>query len=469
MKIPLAGQSYQMFSKPFDAQRQINLFTVIDPTGKENTALYMTPGLSEFADTGVGPCRNNFTSNNNRTFIVSGTGFYEIESNGNATLYGSLNQSNGNVTFAENGTQLAICDGATLYIFTYSTNNFAQVSNPNFPGAGTVTFKDGYFIVNQPGTGKFYISGLYDGNSWDALDFKSAENLPDDLICVYASLDYLWLFGTNTIEVWQNTGGSAASSFPFSRINGGTLNVGLEAIYSVRHTDNSLFWLGRDEYGRAFTYRTNGLSPVRISTEAIELKMQEASSLLNVTAYVYQEQGHLFYILTGGQLETTWVYDITTGLWHERAFLNSEGNFEQHLASCCTFAFNKQLVGDRRNGKVYEMSMDYYSDAGNAILRERTFQHLSDEANRIRYNSLDIGVESGVGQQNGEDANPLISLQLSLDGARTWSNPYTKPIGAIGKYQTKVTYRRLGVTDQMTFRIRISSAVKVAITGAYLS
>jgi hypothetical protein len=114
------------------------------------------------------------------------------------------------------------------------------------------------------------------------------------------------------------------------------------------------------------------------------------------------------------------------------------------------------------------MSMENYSDAGEEIARERIYTHLADEDKRIRYNSLDIGVESGVGTQSGDDANPLISLRLSRDGARTWSNPYTKPIGRVGKYQTKVTFRRLGIADQMTFRIRITARVKVAITGSYL-
>jgi hypothetical protein len=469
MRVGLVGPSYQMFSLPFDAQRTINLFPVLDEMGKEVSSLYMTPGLLEFADTGAGANRGCFTADNGRCFFVAGSTLYEIDSAGVTTSRGSLNQSSGNVTFAENGLQLAICDGSTLYILTYSTNAYSEVTDSDFPGAASVTFLDGYFIVNEPNTARFYISALFDGLSWGALDFATAEGSPDNLVRVFAALGQLWLMGERTIEIWNNTGGSAVSTFPFQRVNGARIDIGILAGNTTVNADNSLFWLGGDEYGRGFVYRTNGFSPVRISTEAIELKLQEVANLAEVTAYAYQQQGHLFYVLTGGGLETTFVYDVSTQQWHERAFLNDDGLLEQHLGISCTFAFNKHLIGDRRNGKIYEMSMDYYSDNGEEIVRDRIYTHISNEDTRIRFNALDIGVETGVGTQSGDDANPQISLRLSKDGARTWSNSYTKSIGAVGKYQTKVTFRRLGVADQMTFRIRISSRVKVAITGSYLT
>lgn len=468
MKIGLVGPSYQMFSLPFDAQRTMNLFPVMDEMGKEVSSLYMTPGLLEFSDTGAGDCRGCFTVDNGRCFFVAGSSVFEIEADGSSSLIGSLNQSSGNVSFADNGFQLGICDGETIYIFTYATNDFAEVSDPDFPGAATLTFLNGYFIVNKPDSGRFYISGLYDGTSWDALDFATAEGSPDNLIRVISALGQLWLMGTNTIEIWQNTGGSAANAFPFQRINGSRIDIGCLAPYSVIAMDNSLFWLGGDEYGRGFVYRTSGFSPSKISTEPIELQLQNVSNLADVNTYAYQQQGHLFFVMTGGGLETTLVYDVTTQQWHERSYLNTEGDYEQHLGKCCTFAFNKHLVGDRRSGIIYNMSMDYYNDNGSAIARDRIYTHISNEDQRIRFNQLDIGVETGVGSQNGNDENPLISLRLSRDGARTWSDPFTKEIGAIGKYQTKITFRRLGVADQMTFRLRITSGVKVVITGSYL-
>jgi hypothetical protein len=464
VQIGLVGGSYQARSLPFNAERSINLFAVLDQRGKVPAALYGTPGLSVFGTVGTGAIRGEFAATNGRNFVVSGAGLFELNADGTSTLRGSLNQSAGIVSIAENGFQLAICDGVTVYIFTYATNAFAQVSSANLPISGTIAFIDGYFVVNEVGTGKFFISSPYDGFTWAALDFATAESSPDNLLRVYNGLGQLWLLGEYTTEIWTNTG---ASSFPFQRIAGAKVDVGVVAPHSVVEVDKSLFWLGGDKFGTGMVYKTEGLSPTKVSTEAIDLLISKAGNLDQIRAYVYQQEGHVFYVLTGGGLETTLVYDITTGIWHERAYLN-QGILEQHLGCCHMFAFGKHLVGDRRNGNIYEMSMDVYADGDDDILRERIYTHLFDDGRRIRYNKLEIAFESGVGLQSGIGSNPQVSLLLSKDGARTWSGTYTAPIGKVGKYMTRVMFRRLGITQQMTFRLKFTARTKVAIVGSFL-
>ncbi len=466
MKIGLVGGSYQEFSLPFNAERSVNLYPVLDKTGKEVAALYGAPGKILFGTAGVGACRASFFSQNGRAFIVSGSTLYEVDNAGTATIRGSLNQSSGNVSIDENPTQLAICDGITVYIFTYSSNLLAQVTSINLPTSGTICFIDGYFVVNKVDTGAFYISGLNDGTSWAALDFATAESSPDSLLRVYNALGQLWLLGSTTSEIWSNTGNS---QFPFQRISGAKLEVGILAPYTTVAVNSSIIWLGKDNFGLGSVYQATSTVPRKISTQAIDLIIQRATNQEDIVAYSYQEQGHVFYVLTGGGLETSLVYDFETKFWHERAYLNPEGQFEQDRGYCYMFAFNKHILGDRVNGKLYEMSMDYYSDAGEDILRERIYTHLVDEGKRIRYNTLEIGFETGVGLANGQGSNPLVSLRLSKDGARTWSTSYTTSIGRMGAYLTEVSFRRLGVARQMTFRINISDQVKVAICGSYLS
>lgn len=465
LKIGLVGPSYQAWSLPFDAQRLVNLFAVYDKDGKEVSALYGTPGLTTFTTAGAGPHRGAFISQNGRAFFVSGSNLYEVDSAGTVTNRGALLQSSGNITMAENPTQLAICDGSSVYIFTYGSNNFAKVTDVDLPAAGTITFIDGYFVVNKVGTGSFYISDINDGTSWQALEFATAESSPDSLKRVINALGQLWLLGSLTTEIYTNTG---ASDFPFQRVSGGKLNYGILAPYTAMEIGSSLIFLGRDQYGGAGVYQTSSVSPNKISTEAIDILLQDTNNVEDIVAYAYQQHGHLFYILTGGGLEASLVYDITTGLWHERAWTNLEGEFEQHRGICCIYAFNKFLLGDRKDGRIYEMDMDIYSDDDQDIVRERIYTHLFDRENRIRYNTLDIGFEVGVGLQNGQGSNPLVSLQLSKDGAKTWSTSYTASIGRVGAYTTKVSFRRLGVAEQMTFRIRISDRIKVAITGSYI-
>lgn len=465
MKIGIVGPTNQQRSLPLDAQRTVNLFPVFDEQGKEVAALYGSPGLEGFAECGDGPVRGGFSSTNGRAFFVSGNTLYEVDSGGVETSRGTLNTSSGNLTFDENATQLFICDGDDGYILTYSSNVFAAIADGNFPSAGTVTYISTYFIVNSNDTGRYYISASNDGTSWDALDFANAEGSPDRLLRVLRAIGYLFLFGTKTTEIHEHTGNEA---FPFQKIPGAEMSVGIMSAHTAVEHGGSVYWVGEDNDGNGIVYRANGFRPERVSTEAIELIIARATDKANIKAFSYQKDGHDFLIITGGGLETSLVYDVTTNLWHERAYLNNEGEFEAHLASCIVFAHNKHLAGDRRNGNIYEMDMDIYSDNGDEIARDRIYTHISNEGERVRYNSLEIGFETGVGLQSGQGSDPVCSLRISKDGGRTYGPSYTASIGAVGEYNKKVAFRRIGIAEQLTFWLRITDPVKVAITGSYL-
>lgn len=466
MRIPLVGGSNQERSLPFNAERTINLRPIFDQTGKENASLLATPGLFLFATCGTGPVRGEFAASNGRCFVVSGATLYEITSAGVATSRGTLTSSSGIVSIEENGLQLMICDGTLGYIFTYATNAFLQITDVDFPSAGTVTFIDGYFVINKNSSGAFYISSLYDGLTWAALDFATAESSPDDLLRVLNAVGQLWLLGSKTTEIYTNTG---ANNFPFERVSGAKLEVGILAPHTATAVDNSLFWVGRDNKGSGIVYRANGYTPQRISTTPIELLIQAAPTPTTLRADTYQQDGSTIYRITGGGMSTTLNYDIGAQVWFETAYLNTAGVFEAHLGISSMFAFGKTLVGSRVDGSVYEMSPNYNTDNGATIAHVRRFQHLSDESKRTRYSQLEIGFESGVGNQSDPASDPVVSLRLSRDGGRTWSSYYNASIGKVGQYLKRAVWRRLGISTTMTFELRITDAVKVSITGAYLT
>lgn len=468
MKIGLVGGTTQQWSLPFDAQDTINFYPVLDDEGKEVSALYGTPGLTlvSYADPLAG--RGSFPAANGRGFFVAGTGLYEINSDFNTTLLGTLSSSTGTVSIAENGLQLAVCDGQNVYIFTYATGAFVAVSDPDFPGASTIDFIDGYFVISVPGSGKFFISALYDGTSWDALDFSTAESSPDNLGRVKNAIGQLWLLGTLTSEVWTNTG---ASAFPFERIAGAKMDVGILAPQTALEFDNSLFWVGQDKNGDGIVYRANGFTPQRISTESIERIIQAAPDKANLNAYTYQEGGHAFYVVTGGGMPVTLCYDLATQLWHKRAFLNNTGQYEQHLLHSVMYIFGIQLgVSRKPQSAIYQMSSDFYSDAQYPLSSERIFRHISNENQRLQFKQLEIAIEAGVGAVTGESnvLEPQIVLWISRDGGKTWSNGYSASMGRIGQDNRRAVWRRLGTATNITFKIRITDQVKRALIGAYL-
>lgn len=462
MDAGVVGGSSQQASLPFNAERTVNMYAVLDQQGKKPASLYARPGNAVFATLGSGAGRGAFTATNGRAFVVSGSQLYELLAGGTGTVLGSLLTSSGDITMAENGVQLAICDGVDLYILTYATNTFQRVVNPNLPSAASVTFLDGYFVVNRSFTsGIFQISAPFDGLNWAALDFASAESSPDSLLRVAVVFGQLFLFGDISIEPWNNTG---AATFPFQRVNSSSqISVGVAAPSTILELDNTAFWVGKDKNGTGVVYRADGYSPKRISTEAVELRLQAAPSISTLKAMAYQEAGHTFYIITGGGMETAQVYDVSTNLWVEWSYFNSSGNYELPLTNDLFYAFGKTLALDRASGKVYEQSSKYYSDDGEEIACDRIFTHIFDNGNPFLIKNLILNFETGVGNTTVE--NPKAMLYLSNDGGRTFYTYYEAFMGKAGEFLSRVVFWRLGRHRQCTFRVRVTDSVKRVITG----
>ena len=184
MKTPILGSAYVARSVNAADNRCVNLFPEIVPEGgKEPAFLQRAPGLSLLATVGIGPIRGMWTYGN-YGYVVSGPTLYQIDSNWNAVAKGTVAGS-GPVSMADNGTQLFIAANPQGYIYNAQTDVFQQITDPDFPGAVTVGYIDGYFVFNEPNSQKIWVTQLLDGTSVDPLDFASAEGNPDDVVAVF--------------------------------------------------------------------------------------------------------------------------------------------------------------------------------------------------------------------------------------------------------------------------------------------
>lgn len=466
--VPFVGQTYQMEAITFDNQRCVNLYPILSESGtsKSVVALRSTSGLELFCTIGGGAIRGGIESSN-RAFFVSGDTFYEVFENGTSTNHGTLDTATGLVDIEENPTQVMITDGQFGYIFNKTTDTFTKITDANFPVPSDLTFQDGYFIVTEKDTSFFWISSINDGTTWAALDKKAVESSPDDLVGLISDSSNLWLFGTKTTEVFQNTG---AAAFPFQRINGAIIETGCAAQETIQEIDNSIYWLGSDNNGDAILWKSNGYNAQRASTQAIERKIAQSTNVNESYAWVYHERGHAFYILQLKGVETTLVLDVATGLWHERVYRNPlTGEENQHRGSCHIFFDQKHLVGDREMGNVYNMSLDVYTDNGDAIPRIRISPHYSQERNLITHAQFELDMETGVGLQTGQGSDPQIMMQYSDDGGRTWSSELWRSTGKVGQYKTRVKWNKLGVSRDRVYMVEYTEPTFFQINEAILN
>ncbi|CAB3731121.1 packaged DNA stabilization protein [Paraburkholderia rhynchosiae] len=470
MKTPFFGGAYQAFSKNLDAQRCVNLYLENDESkqGRDIAALRGCPGLDFLCTCGTGPIRGVRTVRN-LLYVVSGFLVFSVDAALKVTTIGSIGTSTSPVSMSDNGSQVIIVDGQAGYLITISTATITQITDAAFPSNPvTVTFFDSFFIVNQGNTQQFWVSGSNDGSVWDGTDFASKEGGPDLLVGLIQVDRQLWLFGDNTTEVWYDAGGS---NFPFARVDGVFVETGLASPYCMVLLDNSVFWLGADQRGQGIVYRSNGYQPQRISTFAIE-RVLSAEVISDAIAYSYQANGHSFYVLLLPSADMTFVFDVSTNLWHERASYDPVlGQFHRHRSNCADFFNGMNVVGDYQNGNIYVFNDDTPTDNGVTRKWVRSWQALPEGLNRgkeVFYSNLEIFAETGQAPQTGQAAKPTVSLRISNDGGHTFPIEQFRSMGLAGQTTHRLLFQNLGKSRNRVFELSGTAPIVPVFVGAEL-
>jgi len=396
--------------------------------------------------------------NGTTLYAVVGANILSITTTGLTTVLGTVTTTTGNVFMASNGVEVLIVDGTTAGRFI--TISSGAISNVTLPGeASSCAFCDGYFIITHLSTQEIFISGLYDASSWDAGDHEYVEGSPDNLLRVMHCNHMLWMFGVSTIEVWYNSG---AADFPFARISGALIDKGLGATASVTLIDNQFYFLS-DKFE---VLRTVGYQFEKISTIHIETEIQGYATKSDAIGYEYRIDGHIFYVLTFPTADATWVFDSTTGFWHEWQSYKTQGTatFGRHRGSIGFFFNGKYMVGDHTNGKIYELDMTTYTDDGEYIKRTRRTQYINKDRKRVAHFEVDLEFESGVGL--GGTSDPQVGLTWSDDGGNNWATIQYRDLGEYESYKARQRWLRLGMARNRIYELTMYEPVKFVLIGS---
>lgn len=464
--LPLFGIGTFGRSENVSAQVRTNLYTEVTEDAETTTThLYPTPGLVLQFDLGSSPARGSYAVKEYR-YIVNRDALYKVANDNTFVVVGTLLTSSGRVSMKDNGTQLIIVDGTSGapgggYIYNFVTNTFTKITNVDFPGGTTVDFMNGYFIVSEPNSGRFFISGLYDGFSWDALDFATAESNPDDLVSVQVNNGLLVLYGTNTIELW---GDSGAQDFPFARIGAAAIEWGLAARWSLVKFIDAVIFLGKNRLGAVQVFVMDGGTAVPVSTPDLDYlfaQYAEEGAVADATALSYMLSGHAMYQINFPSKNVSWCFDAKTKEWHQL-----KTGTDRHLAEIQYSHQENFFVTSYKDGAVYKFDAREYTDNGATIRRELITRH-QFTANRAVFDEVWINFETGTGLVIGQGSNPVAMMQYSKDGGKTWSKELWAPIGKIGEYQRRAVWRRLGYARDWVFKFVVTDPVKVVFISAW--
>lgn len=452
-EIPLTFGNYKDYSTDVSNQELINCFRIKD-------ALYPMPGCKTWADAGSGEVRG-LKKVRGLGYAVIGNKFYTTTAAGGLTEKGSLSSFSSIVQMESNGVNIMIVEpGIAGHIYTIADGTLAKITDADFPIPSSLTYQDGFYVVTEKDSDRHYKSAAYGGAAWNALEFSTAAASADYAVAAYSLHRELIIFGTETAEPYWNEG---VATYPFTRREEATMHTSLAGPNDICDLDNTIFWRDNDnEINRLDNY-----VPMVLTEPAITYQMGLASGTSHMYAFTFE--GYPFVVVTKGN--QTWVFNIKTGLWNRWKSYGSG----RHRSNCYMKCYNKHLVGDYENGKIYELDWDTYTDNGKTIERVFTLPKITSKLmppehpddKMVFHHKLRIGFEAGVGTDTGSGTDPQAILELS-DNGKTWGNKYWRPIGKIGEYDREVTWPMLGAAKRRDYRITVYDPVKVVVSEAYL-
>ena len=486
----VVGPSSKARSAAQQSGRTVNLYPEVnDRDAKAPIALHHTPGSFRAIDlaalAGALPPIRGLHVMADRMFVVCAEKLYEIYPDTSARYLAALPTFAGRVGMSDNAGMIIVGDGTGFYIYNFNTGTFNPVLNNGVaPILGYVSrLINGQTLYFERDSSRYFFSDIDNPVTVSGLSFFSAEGNSDKTIAAFVTGLQIVIMGSASTE-WHWNSGDATT--PFERIGGAFTEHGCVGRNACCVFDNTVIMVGHNSEGNGIVWRIGGAgsAPVRVSTHAVEKAIEKVLFAFNdvtedVTMWAYQDAGHSFAVLNLpavpatinnlAQPSQTWVYDSTTGMWHERGWLNpATGQLERIIGDFHVLWRGQHWTGAKSAAHVYRQSLDYYRDNNDPLLKMReTSGPLTAAGRRFKVQAVIIELETGVGRDGGvQGSDPKMMMQYRW-GTGAWSEEVWRPIGKIGEGRTTVRFGPCGVGTDFTVRLAISDPVRVTLTGGW--
>lgn len=432
-------------------------------TAKSQLPIYAVPGTSRFdaASSGLnGACRGMHYVYGKGLYVVGGTAAALFDDQGNATAISGTISGSSLVIMADNqetSPKIGIVADNTYYVLDTSTNTISKPSIASLPTPNSVTFLDGYLVFSIP-DGRIFHTAINDAFTVNALSFATASSRSDGLRRIVTHRGALIALGEASLEIWEDAG---TTPFAFARIRA-DIDIGCITEQTVATVADALIWVDHNGVVRQLT----ASEPVRISIHAVEraiasLTWDERRALYAVYTNF---NGHDFYAVTSAYW--TWEFDLSTGLWHERA----SGGFSHWFARGFQSFNGKVVIGSTHDASLHVLDDTSQAESGNPYIFLAQSAPLHAFPKGLIIDQLDVDIIPGVGitGSDADAADPKLMLDWSDDGGQTWTGGRTASLGKVGDRFAVASFYQLGATRKAgrTFRLASSSSVMRGILNA---
>jgi hypothetical protein len=406
-----------------------NMATCVNCYKDENDAIYRRPGTTLFKDLGEGsqPVDGmHYWDDQDKVVVVCNGKVFLLEEDGSLTdRTGDAPAADVRPIFAETADpRVVIATGGRIITMT-SGGNSTYIADGDAPtSVSHVAWIDGYILALRDGTAIFQWSDANDVDTWNALNFATAEALPDKVLAMWTQWKEITLMGEKSTEVWWDDG-----TTPFSIYDGGYTPLGIAAKYSVGKMEGTWWWLER----KGKFIKLEGRTPLVVSTP-FDKYIQALTTKSDALGDSLEFDGRPFFLLTFPTDDVTLAFDYAMNKW----FVWGEWSgtaYTRMRWNCSVYAkgWDKWLVGGT-DGQIYEVSSSAYDDAGTAIRAQIRSGHIDHgTVQEKRSNNIQLRIIRGT-QDSLTDVNNLTFRWRDDHGAWTSFQNFDTPADADAQY-----------------------------------
>lgn len=388
-------------------------------------------------------------------------------------------------TTLNEGIPVTICNDANRVYFANggkinyinSAGVIGEVTDSDAPTVVThVAFLDSYILANSIDN-KFYWSDVLDGTSWNGLSLAQAAGNPDKILALIVFERQIYLFGTATVEIWQNDGET-----PFSRVEGGFIEVGCIAPYSIAKTDDSLIWLSDKKY---FVEYRGGrvkrlISPFDTTIASLGTVSDCQSSRVDIGGRTY----HVFNFTAANK---TYAYSSATTdapeKWEEWGMWEAEGlrwrNYDI-TSSAYDVPSQQTIIGANRISSVLTLSTSAryeHTGAGTIVNLSpvRLFSQTgwidfgtskNKRCNELRFRARRGDPNNPVERDITDPPSPKLIIRWRDNGCEEWTGYREIDLGWQGENEHIVQVQRTGIFKTRQWEFSCTEGVDLCFSDA---
>lgn len=455
----------------------------------------------------LGEGRGFFNSiRGNFLFAVVASSVYRFDANFVPQFIANIDTSQGEVYIDENlSGQILLVDGQSAYLYNYLDNSFTKQSLfdglfdivPNY-----VVYHNTFFLIASAPTN-------VNPQNWYAFEFATTSTIklnsqfaiqtkPDNALAVVrlpGKGNSVLAMGSTVCELWMQIGGLDN----YRRSQTFNIDSGVLSVSTIASNGELVVWLSQNENSSPCIRTTDGGSTQRISSDGIDHLMDQIQVPTDSTAFLFRNDGHLFYQLTffNPKDNLTLVYDFTT----QKFYHLTDEKMDFHPARKVVFFNDKNYFISLNDASIYEtnttfVTYDYSLDKtsiGEEIPRIRicsTIRH--PDSSTFRIGLLTFWLEQGVNPnylansdiqvcngllitqqgdghiltemgeviqaQNGMCGTtadiPRVDMSFSKNGNQSFSNVVGRQLNHDGQYRNQLRWWRLGQCNEFTPQYR---------------